>query len=351
MPLRVALLLALACGGHGCTSTDRPAASHLFQGETMGTTFSVKVVGDLDDTRVEMLRSSITHTVEQIDAAMSTYREDSELTRFNQSRTNHPFPVSGDTLVVFQRAVEVSEQTGGAFDITVGPLVDAWGFGPEGQPDTFPSDDEIDRLLDRVGYRKLEIDPVTSTIRKLDPLVSCDLSALAKGFAVDRVSELLDTEGVMGYLVEIGGEIRTSGSNDLRRAWQVAIERPDPGTPAVYRLLALSDLALATSGDYRNYYQLDDRRISHTIDPRTGRPVSHGLASVSVIAPTCMEADAIATALEVLGPEDGYALAVEHGWAALLVGRREDGTLYDRETPAFGKLAWPDGGSPTRDPA
>ena len=180
---------------------------------------------------------------------------------------------------------------------------------------------------------------VASTIRKLDPRLSCDLSALAKGFAVDRVADLLEAEGVVGYLVEIGGEIRTFGRSEHSRLWRVGIERPGPGTPAVHRLLVLDDLALATSGDYRNYYEVDGRQISHAIDPRTGHPVSHGLASVSVIAPTCVQADAIATALAVMGPEEGYALAVERGWAALLVGRHQDGTLYDRETPAFTELA------------
>ena len=332
------LLIALACFGDGCTSSNRSIESHLFHGETMGTTFSVKIVGNFHSARLESLGSSITDTFTKIDEAMSTYREDSELSRFNQWMTTEPFQVSGDTLSVFQQALEISKLTGGAFDITVEPLVSAWGFGPTGKPEKIPTDDELKKLLGRVGYYKLEIDPIASTIRKLDPLLSCDLSAIAKGFAVDRVSDLLESARVMDYLVEIGGEIRTSGQNDFQRAWNVAIERPGPGAPVVHRLLALSNAALATSGDYRNYYEIEGRRISHAIDPRTGQPVSHGLASVSVVAETCMEADAIATALEILGAEDGYTLAVEQGWAALLINRQADGTLHDRESPAFTKL-------------
>jgi thiamine biosynthesis lipoprotein len=339
---RAILLIALACVGNGCNSSNRSIESHLFHGETMGTTFSVKIVGNFNSAHLESLRSSITDTLTKIDEAMSTYREDSELSRFNQWMTTEPFHVSGDTLSVFQKALEISELTGGAFDITVEPLVAAWGFGPVGKQKKIPTDDELEKLLSRVGYDKLEIDPITSTIRKLDPLLSCDLSAIAKGFAVDRVSDLLENAGVMGYLVEIGGEIRASGKNDLQRAWNVAIERPGPGIPVVHRLLALRNSALATSGDYRNYYEIEGRRISHTIDPRTGQPVNHGLASVSVVAETCMEADAIATALEVLGAEDGYVLAIEQGWAVLLINRHADGTLNDRESPAFTKLISPD---------
>ena len=337
--LRLAGVLTLASCIGGCAETVESPGSHTFQGPTMGTTFAVKVVGDLDDLQVARLRFSIEHTLAQIDATMSTYRADSEVTRFNRLPTTEPFLVSRDTLAVFQHAIQMSELTGGAFDVTVGPLVDAWGFGPRGRPAAFPTPVELERLLGLVGYRKLEVDVAASTIRKLDPRLSCDLSALAKGFAVDRVADLLGAEGVVGYLVEIGGEIRTFGRSERSRLWRVGIERPGPGPPVVHRLLALDDLALATSGDYRNYYEVDGRQISHTIDPRTGRPVSHGLASVSVIAPTCVQADAIATALEVMGPEEGYALAVERGWAALLVGRKEDGTLYDRETPAFIEFA------------
>ena len=299
---------------------------YVIEGPIMGTTFSVKVVSDvLDDSRVMSLRVAVEETLAAIDHKMSTYRADSELSRFNAVRTTDPFPVSADTIAVFQHAREISELTEGAFDVTVGPLVDAWGFGPRGQPATWPADADIERLKTHVGYERLEINVDAATLRKTDPMTVSDLSALAKGYAVDRVVALLHAEGFRSLLVEVGGEVRTSGRSERGDDWRVGIERPVLGPPAVQRLFRLRDRALATSGDYRNYYEVGGRRISHTIDPRSGRPVSHGLASVGVIAPLCVQADAMATALEVLGPDEGFALAVEHNWAALLIGRRADG--------------------------
>jgi thiamine biosynthesis lipoprotein len=182
------------------------------------------------------------------------------------------------------------------------------------------------------------VDAAGSTIRKLQPAVAADLSALAKGYAVDQVAELLRVERIESYLIEVGGEVRTRGHSERGDPWRAGIERPSPGPPALQRRFGLRDLALATSGDYRNFFEVDGRRLSHTIDPRTGRPVMHGLASASVIDPLCVRADALATALEVLGPEDGFTHAARHGWAALLIGRQPDGTLYERETPAFAAL-------------
>ncbi len=305
----------------------------------MGTTYAVRVVADgRGDDRIDAPRAAVERVLARVDGRMSTWRPESELSRFNRLQSTEPFPVSADTLAVFRHALEISALTGGAFDVTVAPLVDAWGFGPAGRPAAFPDAAEIERLRARVGYRQLRIDGAASTIRKLHPLLAADLSALAKGYAVDQVAELLRAERIESYLVEVGGEVRTRGRSERGDAWRVGIERPAPGPPAVQRLLGLGNLALATSGDYRNYYEVEGRRLSHTIDPRTGRPVAHRLAAASVIDPLCVRADALATALEVLGPEDGFALAVEQGWAALLIARRADGTLHERETPAFASL-------------
>ena len=326
--------LAAACA----PSTDRPAL-HLIEGSTMGTTYAVRVVADgRGEYRIDALREAVGRVLARVDGRMSTWRPESELSRFNRLRSTEPFPVSADTLAVFRHALEISALTGGAFDVTVAPLVDAWGFGPAGRPAAFPDAAEIERLRARVGYQQLRLDGAASTVRKLHPLLAADLSALAKGYAVDQVAELLRGERIESYLVEVGGEVRTRGRSERGDAWRVGIERPAPGPPAVQRLFGLSNLALATSGDYRNYYEVEGRRLSHTIDPRTGRPVAHRLASASVIDPLCVRADALATALEVLGPEDGFALAVEQGWAALLIARRADGTLHERETPAFASL-------------
>lgn len=332
--------LLLAAWAAACApAADRPAL-HRISGSTMGTTFAVRVVADgVGAGRIDALQAAVERVLARVDGRMSTWRPDSELSRFNALRSSEPFPVSADTLAVFRHALEISALTGGAFDVTVAPLVDAWGFGPPGRPAAFPDAAEIERLRARVGYRKLRIDAAASTIRKLHPLLAADLSALAKGYAVDQVAELLRGEGFESYLVEVGGEVRARGRSARGDAWRVGIERPAPGPPGVQRLLGLRGLALATSGDYRNYHEVEGRRLPHTIDPRTGRPVAHRLASASVLDPLCVRADALATALGVLGPDAGWALAVEQGWAALLIDRRADGALHERETPAFAALA------------
>lgn len=334
---RPAALLALGLGA--CAPAADRSPLRVLEGPTMGTTFSVKIVApDAGDERVAAVRTAVERTLADVDERMSTYRPDSEISRFNAARTTEPFPVSADTLAVFRHALDVSAATNGAFDVTVGPLVDAWGFGPRGPPAALPADAAIARLRRRVGYRRLRIDAAASTVRKLTPDLSVDLSALAKGYAVDKVAELLRAERFDSYLIEVGGEVRAAGRSARGDAWRVGIERPAPGLPAVHRRIPLRGRALATSGDYRNYHELAGRRVSHTIDPRTGRPVAHGLASASVIASSCVRADAVATALSVLGPDEGFELAVERGWAALLIGRKDDGTLYERETPAFTAL-------------
>lgn len=232
----------------------------------------------------------------------------------------------------------MSALTRGAFDITAGPLVNVWGFGPEGHAETLPSDAEIARALERSGYDKLEIDEESATVRKTQPDLYCDLSAIAKGYGVDRVAESLERDGLANFMVEVGGEVRTSGTNDSGNAWRIAIEQPVPGRRAIQRIVPLSDLAMATSGGYRNFYDVDGAHFSHMIDPRTGRPISHRLASVSVVDELSVRADALATGLFVLGPEEGYRLAVHRDIAALFLIEEEGGELQELATPAFERL-------------
>ena len=330
------LLLTTACAPPAAVSTR-----HVFQGSTMGTTFTVTVVGPLPGSVADRLRGDVEVTLAQVDGAMSTYDPDSELSRFNRWRRTDWFALSPPTFEVFRHAQEVSRLTQGAFDVTVAPLVDAWGFGATGPVASVPTDTDVKALLADVGQPMLEMDDDARRIRKSRPAVQSDLSALAKGYAVDRVAALLDGGGdlVEGYLVEVGGEVRARGRNEDGRRWRVGIERPVDGPPSIQRILALTDAALATSGDYRNFFEHEGRRYSHTIDPRTGYPVDHGLASVSVVAESCVRADALATALEVLGPEAGFALAQEQGWAVLLITREADGTLTEQTTAGFPALS------------
>ncbi len=326
--------LLLAAGA--CAPPDPGASVVEFTGPTMGTTWAVRVVAVDAWPRAgrDRVAAEIQAVLDDVESKMSHYDPSSELSRFNRGRTTRPFPVSAETFEVFRQARRLSELTAGALDVTVAPLVNAWGFGPV-EPDRFPPDAErLSRALEHVGYAGIELDEAASTLRKADPAIEVDLSAVAKGYGVDRVAAALRGEGIERFLVEVGGEIVAAGTNHLDRPWRIGIESPRAGG-GIQRVVPLRDGAMATSGDYRNRREVDGGWVSHTIDPRTGRPVEHRLASVSVIADRCVVADGLATALEVLGPDDGYALAVERGWAALFLRRDEDGAVAERATPAF----------------
>jgi len=337
LPICALLLAALAI--HRLILADPAPTPIEFSGSTMGTTYSVKLVGaDLTGQERTSLANQIDETLGQVDALMSTYDADSELSNFNRHRSPQPFRVSDETLAVFRVAQQVSEMSGGAFDITVGPLVAAWGFGASDRPPEPPSPEELAKLRERVGYRKISLHPTDPWIVKLHPEIECDLSAIAKGYGVDRVAEALIARGHRNFLIEVGGELRAGGTKDDAQPWRVGIERPDAEIRTTERILSLRDMALATSGDYRNYYEVDGTRISHTIDPREGRPIRHHLASVSVLHPEAIWADALATTLNVLGPEEGIAWAEENAIAALLLVRGPDGVFETLETAAFRAL-------------
>ena len=284
------------------------------------------------------LQSRITSELDGVNEKMSHYREDSELSRFNRSNEIDPFLISSNTFEVFRQAEELSELTHGAFDVTVGPLVNAWGFGPMGLPERVPTDDEIAAIMAKVGFDKLELDAEHSTIQKSEPSIVCDLSAIAKGYGVDRVAVALDAEEFRNYMVEVGGEVRTRGLNDLGVPWRIGIEKPTEGGRSIQKVVSLSGLAMATSGDYRNYYEVDGVRISHMIDPRSGRPITHRLASVTVIDNRCVRADGWATALMVLGPEEGYALAKEQDLPVFFLVHDGETGFRELATPAFEEL-------------
>ncbi len=339
-------LLLAACA---CAPAGPGAVLHEFAGATMGTTWAVRVVttDPWPEAERDRVGAAVQAALDDVESKMSHYEPSSELSRFNRARTTRPFPVSADTFEVFRRARGLSEATAGALDVTVAPLVNAWGFGPV-EPERFPPDPgRLARLRGHVGYAGIELDAAASTLRKTDPAIEADLSAVAKGYGVDRAADVLRGAGLGRYLVEVGGEIASAGTNHLDRPWRIGIESPAAGG-GIQRVVPLRDRAVATSGDYRNRREVDGGWVSHTIDPRTGRPVEHRLASVSVIADTCLAADGLATALEVLGPDDGYALAVERGWAALFLSRGADGVIAERATPAFSALveASPPGSAP-----
>jgi len=335
LALPVVLVALVVASVHRLVCAEVPPREAIFSGQAMGTTWSVTIADPLATDDHRRIQHAIEAKLEEVNALMSTYRADSELSRFNRAEAQVAFPVSPPTLEVFRIAREVSERSDGAFDVTVDPLVAAWGFGATDRPQTEPTAAELAALRERVGFRWVEIDPEAGTLRKLRPGVTCDLSGVAKGYAVDRVAADLADRGFANYLVEVGGEVRGRGRRLDGAAWRVAIERPESSGRAVFEIIGLADQSLATSGDYRNFFEKDGRRFSHTIDPRTGRPIQHRLASVSVIHPESAYADAWATALTVLGEEAGLARAEREGLAVFFIVRHADGSYHTRVTSAF----------------
>lgn len=318
--------------------SGRPVFSEqVLTGSTMGTTYTVKVVvGDDEDTVGDRLTVMIENVMAGVDSAMSTYIDTSEVMAFNRHGAGD-VEVSDDLLEVVGEAQRIARLSGGAFDITVGPLVDAWGFGPRGETET-PSDETIGALLAVTGFEHVAVDHDRRRLAKGSAEVQIDLSAIAKGYVVDKVAGALIQSGHADFMVEVGGEVRAAGRNADRRVWRIGIERPEDGGRSVHTVVPLPDLALATSGDYRNFVIRDGVRVSHTIDPRIGRPISHELASVSVIQANCMTADALATALEVLGPQEGLALAASHDIPALFLVRLANGDFEEFQSPMWSAL-------------
>lgn len=353
-------------------------------GETMGTVWNATVCADAQtltekDLTVdaeaepaksceELLQRFIQKELDAVDLAASTFKPESDVSRFNASQSTDWFPVSETTAQIVQIALDVAQKTGGAFDPTVAPLVDLYRFGPNKAPLVqFPSDEQIAKLRENVGYDKLEVraEPEPA-LRKSVPTLTLDLSGVAKGFAVDRVAQALDQAGLPDYLVEVGGETRCGGqksrfnfeTNALDRTpWRVGIEAPEIARdaqryiPRLYRILNFDSAtrpqtSLATSGDYRNYLQVGDLRFSHIIAPRSGKPTeivesdapvsAERLGAVSVVAETCAEADAFATAFFVLGEKEGIALADKLGLSVLYLFRADDSALEIREVASQG---------------
>ena len=310
---------------------------HLIEGRTMGTTYHVRVVtGFLQG--VSGLKEKIENRLVEINAAMSTYQKDSEISRFNEiNQTGSKFKISDDFYRVMKTAQTIYRLSDGAWDGTVNPLVDLWGFGRGGTKNKIPLEADISTLLSNVGFEKIEVLEPGSLLKK-HAAVTLDLSSIAKGYGVDQVAETLRKEGFQNYLVEIGGEVFASGYRKDGNPWRIGINRPqaDAAFDEVYKVVNLRNKAFATSGDYRNFFMVDGIRYSHIIDARSGYPVSNGVVSVTVIADTCTFADGLATAIMVMGPERGLELinrldAVE----GLIVVEQTDGRLDDFYSQGF----------------
>ncbi len=324
--VRMLCLMALALAG-GCAPPS--PGTMVLDGRTMGSSYQIKSDQPLPGAEIATL-------LHRLDVElMSTYVNDSELSRFNQAPADTPFPLSVEMAEVIAISLKISKETNGAFDITVGPLVNAWGFGPGPDAQAPPDDATLGALRTRVGYHQLQFDPAARTLTKSRADLYCDLSAIAPGYAADCVSRLLEAQGHANYLVDIGGEIRARGVNAEGQPWRIGIEKPDAEGRTVQKVTPLRGVSLATSGDYRNFFMKNGKRFSHTIDPATGCPVTHNLASVSVLHAEAAWADAYATALSVLGPDAGYDFALARRLAAYFIVRQPDGTFVEKQTPHF----------------
>lgn len=311
------LLACLAGCGRRPIELKIPVAQ-MIQGQTMGTTFTVKFIATSHTPTEAAVTEAVAKELELVNAQMSTYIASSEISQFNNSLSTDWFPVSAETAEVVQLALDISEQTQGAFDVTVGPLVDLWGFGPSGRKDTIPPEAFIADALKRCGYTKLQVRRTEPALRKQIPTLRVDLSGIAKGHGVDRVAAVMEGLGITSYFVEIGGEVRAAGKKAGNQPWRVGIEKPVEDVRDIQTAIDISDRALATSGNYRTFYELDGQKLWHTIDPRTGRPTTQPALSATVIASSCAQADALATALMVLGAEAGTQLADASDWSAMI---------------------------------
>ncbi len=340
----VSVLLVVGVAVMLMVNRPRSAALSTLSGATMGTTYTVRLAAQLSPPQRQALQQRVQACLDQVDSRMSTYKPDSEVSQFNRHDSDDWFPVSPDTAQVVAASLEVSRITEGAFDITVGPLVNLWNFGPDHRPVGIPTEEEIATALTAVGFQQLEVRLDPPALRKHHPHVGIDLSAIAKGYAVDQVADLLEQSGVRDFMAEVGGEVRTRGARPRGEPWRIGVERPIAGKRDVEMVIHLNDTSLATSGDYRNFFEWQGTRYSHEIDPHTGRPVANGTASVSVMDPSAMRADAFATALMVMPSDQAWRLARELGLEIMLIVHHQQG-FNERVTPGFAACI---AGSPTR---
>ncbi|WP_136247236.1 FAD:protein FMN transferase [Halomonas borealis] len=329
------LMLALVALMAGCSERTLETPVTL-KGDIFGTFYQVEIADPITASRRDELEEGILDELERVDASMSTYRDDAELVAFDHAPLDEWQTLSAPLIEVLSIARQVGEASGGAFDVTVGGLVNLWSFGPEARPREVPEDDLIEARLAEVGMETLELDAPQRRARRLKD-VFVDLSGVAKGYATDRVAAYLAEQGIDDVLVNLGGELKVAGHRDGEaEPWRIGVEIPRDGRPQAKYVLPLEGGSVATSGDYRNYFEADGKRYSHTIDPRTGRPIEHRLASVTMVDVSNTRADAWATAMSVLGEDEGMKLAVEHDLAVLMLVRNVAGDGWiSQASPAF----------------
>ncbi len=302
---------------------SKPAEQVHISGPTMGTGYNVKYIVQKGQPTPETLQAEIDKVLEKVNDEMSTYRPDSELSRFNQHKSSEPFVVSKDTATVVREALRINKLTEGAMDVTVGPIVNLWGFGPEDRPDVVPTPEKLAERRAITGIEHLS--ETGDALIKDIPELYVDLSSIAKGRGTDEVADYLESIGIHNYMVEVGGEIRVKGKNRDGVRWRIAVEKPVVDQRSVENIIEPGDMAIATSGDYRNYFEEDGVRYSHIINPKTGTPINNKVVSVTVLDPSSMTADGLSTGLMVLGEEEGLRIANLHNIPVLYIVKTENG--------------------------
>lgn len=314
----------------GCDSATTPATpastATVLDGKTMGTFWRVSVIG-VDEAKAQALRAKVQAQLDADDRLLSTWKNDSALMRFNHATDTRPWPVSEAMADIVTLSLRIGAKTHGAMDITVGPLVNLWGFGPDKQPVATPDAQAIAAAKARTGLQHLQVINQSGRqfLQKDIPDLFVDLSTVGEGYAADHLARLMEQEGISRYLVSVGGALVSRGMNGEGKPWRVAIQKPTDRENAVQAIVDINGHGISTSGSYRNYYELDGKRISHVIDPLTGQPITHKLVSVTVIAPTALEADGWDTGLMVLGPEKAQQVVREQGLAVYMIVKEGEG--------------------------
>jgi thiamine biosynthesis lipoprotein len=328
--LRAALSFVALCFIASCSREPREL---VLSGPTMGTTYTVKVVGTPDTLDAEAIRRELDAVLANIDAEMSIYRSDSAISKFNANASTDWLEVPVGLARVVAVSRDISERSGGSFDITIAPLIAAWGFGPSGEPTSLPSQAELAALRDRMGYRLLDVRLSPPALRKQHPALTIDVNGVAPGYAVDLLAERFEALGVRRFMIDIGGEVLARGRNARGEPWRIAVEQPIDGEQTPFKILELTNASVTTSGEYRHYFDRDGQRYSHTLDPRSGRPIA-SYGSVCVVGKSSLVIDAWATALNVLGPDEGLQVAEREGLAAMYIVV-DAGKLEARMSSAF----------------
>ncbi len=323
------LLMFISC------NKDQDCNPFEYVGNTMGSTYSVKgcFSKDIKSVTKDSLIVETEALFKKIDQLMSTYSTDSEIMKFNKGPKDRWYGVSKETAFVINVANKISKMSGGAYDITVKPLVDLWGFG-KNKNQIVPTQNDVDRVKKNIGYKNISLRLSPLSVIKKNDSIEIDFSSIAPGFAVDALSKILEKNSIVRYMVEVGGEVKARGLNSRGEKWSIGVEVPSGGERKIQRILQIDNASIATSGSYRNFFEQGGKKYSHTIDPRTGFPVAHDLVSVTVVVPNCIEADGLATMFSVLGLEDGLRLANEKSIAAYFI-TDEGNQFIERESEKF----------------